>query len=502
MATFHSLPPELLLPILTPLPESSLVLCASVNRNWNAFATPLLYRRVAVYSWHCNAKTRAASLMRTLAERSEVARWVKHIDVRDFYRDFEFHLAQEEDRDAVFEHCEQGLANCVNLESCIWPRHRTLTTQMLVVLASLPRLQRLEINAHSGTYEPADLIRVRQIRALGLTMPDKAAVDVLLRWFMAICVERVEEEQETEIGLRELKIICQSTNYVGCKQLTTLAPYLTQLESFHLLGCPKADHIGVDTVIRGCSSRLEDLSLESISPNFDLKELATGLALPRLKSLTLTLPAPPSPHLKFLDAILELTADSPLVALTLSLPATLSPLSTSLVLYSPTAAAQNTAPKAPSYPEFSSSFARSLATKHAQTLRKVAIARLPTPLGAVEILATYCPKLEVLIVPVHEFDWPRLGEAISAASLPFLRTLHLSYPTSPRIRAFTKHELMPLSGLRELAETCSCTLEQIGQLSKVYEVVRRWDRETDTTPVVLERWTGPIFPEAFQVIRA
>ncbi|EJU01257.1 hypothetical protein DACRYDRAFT_116467 [Dacryopinax primogenitus] len=482
MAAFHSLPSELLLPILTPLPESSLVRCASVNRNWNAFATPLLYRRVAVYRWQRYAKTRAVSLMQTLAQRTEVARWVKRIDVLDFYDGFENELRQEEEQDAVFQCCAQGLANCVNLESCTWQVHNALTSQILIALASLPRLQRLEINAHPGTYEPADLIRVRQIRALRLTMPDKAAIDVLLRWLTAMCVEGTDEERGTEIGLHELKIICQSTNYyIGSKQLTKLAPYLTQLKSLHLRDCPNADHIGVYTILRGCSFRMEDLCLERISPDFDLKELATGLKLPRLKSLTLTLPAPPSPPQVFFDAILELTAESPLTALSLSLSA-----NHSLYAYGP----------APSDCEFSASFVRSLARRHAQTLREIVIIRLPTPLEAVEVLAAYCPKLEVLIIPGEEFDWPRLGEAISAKSLPFLRKLHMSFPIDPLIRLITTHELIPLSRLRDLAETCSSTLKHIGEFHEVYEVVRRWDRETDTTSVVLEQRT--VIPEGYR----
>ncbi|EJU01263.1 hypothetical protein DACRYDRAFT_116468 [Dacryopinax primogenitus] len=427
MATFHSLPPELLLPILTPLPESSLVLCASVNRNWNAFATPLLYRRVAVYSWHCNAKTRAASLMRTLAERSEVARWVKHIDVRDFYRDFEFPLGQGEDRDTVFEHCERGLANCVNLESCIWPRYGTLTTQMLVALASLPRLQRLDINAYSGSYEPADLIRVRQIRALELAMPSKAVVAVLRRWLSAICVDGTDEERGTEIGLRELKIICHS---------------------FHLCDCPNADHIVVYTILRGCSLRLEDLGLESMSPDFDLKELATGLKLPRLKSLTLMLPAPRSPPQVFLDAILKLTAESSLTSFAVSLD----------IRFSLAPPARNC--------KFGPLFVRSLATQHAQTLKEVLISWISTPLEAVEALAALCPKPEVLVVLGLEFDRLRLREAISATSLPFLRTLHLG----DMDYSFALRQPDPLSGLTELAKTCSSTLRQVGQVAKVYEL--------------------------------
>ncbi|KZO94616.1 hypothetical protein CALVIDRAFT_538738 [Calocera viscosa TUFC12733] len=498
--TFNDLPPELLVPILSPLPESSIVRCARVSREWNAFATPVLYRRVAVYSWNKNAKTRAAALMRTLAQRPDIARWVKHIDVRDFYRDFEFLTGQEEEREEVYEHCDRGLANCLNLESCVWPRHGTLTTSMILALSRLPRLERLELNAKSGTYEPADLVRIRQIRALGLTMPDKPAVDVLQRWFQAISDAGREDGEEG--GLRDLRVICQSTNYIGDSMLARLAPYLTRLETFHLLGCPKADHVGVAAVLKVCSSTIRHLSLENVSLNFDLAELAMGIELPRLESLTLTLPTPPTPHEPFLKGLLQLTAASPLAALTLSLPATVAPPSTSLVLYNPSVAQQNTAPQPREYPHFTTEFARKLAQQHASTFRKLAITRLPTPLEAVETICAYCRKIETLIIPVHQFDWPRLAAAISASSLPYLRTLHMSYPTSPRIRPFIRHELVAVTVLTELAASCSLTLEQIGQINKVYEVVRKWDKGTDTTSVVLDRWLGPQFPEAFQVVRA
>ena len=59
MAHFLDLPPELL-PIILGFvlnPQHIFTLCL-INKSFNLFATPLLYRRVFIFAWYKDAKTK------------------------------------------------------------------------------------------------------------------------------------------------------------------------------------------------------------------------------------------------------------------------------------------------------------------------------------------------------------------------------------------------------------------------------------------------------------
>lgn len=92
-----------------------------------------------------------------------------------------------------------GLKNCVNLRSVTWTREGSLTSAIMSVLASLPALDRLEINGHdSGNYDPNILTQFTHLTQLSVIMPSAAIVGQLHPWFQ---LQRVQ--------LTHLTFICK-----------------------------------------------------------------------------------------------------------------------------------------------------------------------------------------------------------------------------------------------------------------------------------------------------
>ncbi|TCD67169.1 hypothetical protein EIP91_000395, partial [Steccherinum ochraceum] len=225
MTTFLDLPLELLPLILQHfLRPSHLALAALVNKDFHSFAIPHLYRKVYIYAWHTNVKTRFVKLFETLASCPHLARFVEEMTIRDFPRAL---LLSE--RRAVLHTCLAGIRNCLSLRACTWTRDGSLSDDILHALCALPRFASLEINGNNvWQYSPGTLVRFERLERLCVVMPGAPVVEVLPAWL-----------QRTGKTLRRLTLLCQSSPRINDGLLGEVAFYLKNLDHLHLLGCAK-----------------------------------------------------------------------------------------------------------------------------------------------------------------------------------------------------------------------------------------------------------------------
>ena len=125
-----------------------------------------------------------------------IERMLVSLAIRDFPK-----ALQSDDYDIMLEVCLGGIMNCVNLRSCTWTRHGSLTSSILETLVGCTRIESLEINGeHSGYYDPRILPQFSRLRKLSLIMPSAAVTGMLLPWL-----------QNTSETLRYLSIICKAS---------------------------------------------------------------------------------------------------------------------------------------------------------------------------------------------------------------------------------------------------------------------------------------------------
>ena len=201
--------PEILFFLEKP---SHLASACLVNKTFHKFAVRQLYDRIAIHSWHKDAKKRAIALFTTLACSPQLARLVHNLEIRDFPRDPHHHP------------CVLGaLQLCTSLRSCIWTRDGTLTSDILQTLSSCPELRELEINGHSsdGYYDHSTLLRFRNLSKFSIIMPSASVVSQLhdclalnahsLRSLTLIC--RVEPF--SLLSFQILKLMSEAGDTVG-----------------------------------------------------------------------------------------------------------------------------------------------------------------------------------------------------------------------------------------------------------------------------------------------
>lgn len=229
---------------------SELAVLARVDRAWCSIAREKLYRRLWVRPWEPGADAKFKSLFTTLSAQPHVASLVRSLDVRYFP------LATG--AFAWKETSARALGNLTGLETLTWTRKTTLTTRMLEALATLPALQRLEINGFSKGvwgYDASLLKDIKSLKDIKLLMPDRELVAALLD-----LLRHRAQEQGTRI--EALDIISRDAKYIDDRLLIEMAPLLTGLKSFRLLGCSHVGPKGYFAVIRSCAETLEDLALE------------------------------------------------------------------------------------------------------------------------------------------------------------------------------------------------------------------------------------------------
>lgn len=227
MLSFLDLPIDILPLVLSfLLKPAHLALACSVSKSFHESATPILYRRIAIYAWHKHAKSKVAfgllalsmirskrylgcpSFRNTLdvpsprsscpSPGSVTILFNAHhpcsrrvIEMRDFPKAL---LTGGID---LPEMVVNGLKNCVNLQACTWTRDGSLNSDILEALQR--SLHELEINGNSeGNYEPRILQRFSDLRKVSLIMPSGSVVAALNPWVVSL-----------GSNLRSLTLICK-----------------------------------------------------------------------------------------------------------------------------------------------------------------------------------------------------------------------------------------------------------------------------------------------------
>ena len=109
------------------------------------------------------------------------------------------------DRAELLKECSRGLTSCVNLRTCTWTRHGSLSSDILMALQQLPHLTDLEVNGKSHIfYSPENLTKFTHLRKISLIMPSGSFIDVLPTWI-----------QSVGHTLEHLTLICQACVYLS-----------------------------------------------------------------------------------------------------------------------------------------------------------------------------------------------------------------------------------------------------------------------------------------------
>ncbi|KAI6123361.1 hypothetical protein EV401DRAFT_1857935 [Pisolithus croceorrhizus] len=479
MAQLMNTPLELLIVIFNFVlkPHHLAALCL-VNRAFNRFATPLLYRQIYIFPWHKDSKSKVFSLFSTLDECPHLAAYVQTLEIRDFPKGL-----STEDHSYLSGRCIRAIQQCTNLRSCTWTKDGSIHSELLESLLNCQQLRELEINGNSAGYDPLILTQFQNLRKISLIMPSVRVLSVLPMWIKA-----------SGATLRNLRIICKAwnnTRYLQqtlnkCVQASThvtdgllesLSPNLAELECLHIFGCPKVTHKGIGALVSANRSGLFAINLEHLSLSFDMGVFRIlchrTQAFRRLRTITLTVPA----HTSMSDwarDVHDLLGSAPLEA---------------FELYSTNVLSDT---------QMAGDFWQKMVTSHGFRLKRISVHRIRVNLATLHIICSQCPRLEQLFVETERRD---LERAVSSFSLARnLRSLHINFPLArseaPTPPAATMHTALSISS------RCSPTLTHIGfntQVWQVMRVVRAYENgEEHTEPTLVPR-ENPEIPEQFLV---
>ncbi|KAI6122130.1 hypothetical protein EV401DRAFT_2056560 [Pisolithus croceorrhizus] len=256
-----------------------------VNRAFNRFATPLLYRHIYIFPWHKDSKSKVFSLFRTLVECPHLAGVRPDAEIRDFPKGL-----STEDHSSLSGRCVRAIRQCTNLKSCTWTKDGSLHSELLESLLDCQQLGSW-INGNS-----ADL------RKISLIMP---SVQIICKAW-----------NNTSYLQQTLNKCVQASTHVTDGLLESLSPNLAELECLHILD-PKVTHKGIGALVSANRSGLFAINLEHLSLSFDMSVFRTlchrTQAFRRLRTITLTVPA----HTSMLDwarDVYDLVSSAPLEA--------------------------------------------------------------------------------------------------------------------------------------------------------------------------------------------
>ncbi|KAI6041458.1 hypothetical protein EDC04DRAFT_2867106 [Pisolithus marmoratus] len=462
MAELLDIPLELLVVIFAFVlkPHHLAALCL-VNKAFNQFATPFLYRHIYIFPWHKDSKSKVLSLFRTLAECPCLATHVQALEIRDFPKglsaDHHSHLSGL---------CVRAIRQCTNLRSCTWTKDGSLHSELLGSLCSCQQLQELEINGNSGGYDPLILTQFPNLKKISLIMPSLHVLNVLPMWIKA-----------SGTTLRSLRIICKASTHVTDRFLESLSPDLTELEHLTIFGCPKVTHRGVGALVSANRNGLLAISMEHLSQSFDMNVFRAlchhAQALRRLRSITLTVPAH-TPVLDWIRDVYHLLSSAPLEVFQLYSVDTLDDM------------------------PIAGDFWHRIVTGHGSRLKCISFHRIRVDLATLHIICSQCPRLEQLFMVTEQRDLEAAASSFSLARN--LRTLHINFPLSasevPMLTATTIQTALSISS------RCSPTLMYIGFNTQVWQVRRvvhigeNGEKYTEPTLVLHE---NPEIPEQFLV---
>ncbi|TRM67073.1 hypothetical protein BD626DRAFT_484681 [Schizophyllum amplum] len=462
MPDFVDIPVELYEEILAHLIKASHLASASlVNKTFYSFATPLLYEQIYIYHWHGQSKVRVIKLFGTLSRCPHLAKYVKKLVLTGPPK---IVAADSEDLFTL------GLRNCKDLRACTWTRDGALTSGVLEALQYCSLLSELEINGRSEYNYRPDLLRgFRRLRHITLIMPDAGVVNQLQSWM-----------SYTGDNLRRLTLICKASPLINDSMLDLLAPHLTQLEHFSLVGCPKVTHKGMWDVISKNMHGIRSLGLEGLSTRFDMDAFASLCSahqtLAHLSSITLTV----NQHIpieRFTSDTLSLLANCPLERVHI--------YSTGVVFES----------------SATDEFCLSLIATHGAQLRRFAVYKMILSMRAIDATCELCPQLEQLFVVVEKGSLMSLASSLAKA--PQLRSVHVNFPQEANTPI--ESEFIEAGEALQVVAQCGPALRQFGCNTKVWQVERRIEKKADGSDAT-RTYLGPYekleVPEQFLVVRA
>ncbi|KAH6912627.1 hypothetical protein BKA70DRAFT_1097619 [Coprinopsis sp. MPI-PUGE-AT-0042] len=487
--SFLDLPIEILPLILSSLvkPQHLVHVCL-VSQTFSAHATPQLYNRISIYSWHKQGKVKVLKLFRTLSECSHLAHHVRRLEIRDFPRT----AAAFEDH--VMNQVMKGLQNCVNLRTCTWTRDGTLSTETLAILASLPNLQEMELNGHSqGHYNPTLLSRFRGLTKLSLIMPSSEVIEQLVRMLKI-----------SGASLRQLTIICKASPVLKDATLGSMAPSLVNLEQLFLTGCTRVTNMGVVAVLDANQVGLIGLGLEGLSPRFNMRAFADHCnlkqSLPKLRSITLTVSQAISEPEAWARAALDLLSASPLEKFQMYAIAATSEVyrrgeSVSLQAIIP-------------------QFLKDLLSQHGERLRRFSVHRIPLVIPSILDICLRCPTLQELFIAMEPRWMGALPDALVHAKN--LRTFHVNYSLENQLQDASDRDtesdeeqdssrtVLSPDQTSAFVQRCGSSLVQFGCNTSVWQVGRKIITQNDGSKeaeVCLLPYESLDIPEQFLVIR-
>ncbi|KAF5326254.1 hypothetical protein D9611_000472 [Ephemerocybe angulata] len=532
MVEFLELPIDILPVILRFVVKSShLAAGALVDKTWNEFATPRLYERVSIFSWHKDAKTKVLLLFKTLSTCPHLAKHVRRLEVRDFPKAI-LHLPTSSDETSIPDLVLEGIKNCKGLHSCVWTRDGSLSSEILEALSWIASLRQLELNGRSqGQYDPRLLAHFRGLQKVSIIMPSSGVVSQL------------QSMMKVSGGnLRSVTIICKSSPVLTDATLEEMAPNLPNLEQFFITGCPKVTERGVSAIVSSTQAGLRELGLEGVSPKFDMRAFAQHCthtnALQFLCSIILT--TPPSLNTTFHSTAAvgdEPANDSRLeaewIAWTQSVNHLLSasPHFERFQLYATsTSSATTELVRGLWLNHVLSAFWAELVRLHGATIKRFSVLRMAIGEDGVRAICLGCPGLEELFIVSDKRSLDALPNVFRLATN--LRTIHVNFPlrssTSTHVSRnddsedsgsdseehSPEHEdlldpsrplpfLLPAEALA-LVKRCGPSVTQFGCNTKVWRVGRKVSRALDGTveaEVVLLPYESPDIPEPFLVVR-
>lgn len=456
------IPLELLIVIFDfVLNPSHLAAFCLVNRAFNQFATPVLYRHIYIFPWYKYSKLKVFSLFRTLVESPHLAAYIQTLEIRDFPKEI-FTV----NHSYLLGCCARAIRQCTNLRSCTWTKDGSISSELLESLLNCQQLRELEINGNSAEYDPLILTQFQSLRKISLIMPSVHVLNVLPLWIKA-----------SGPTLRNLRIICRASTHVTDGLLESLSPDLVELEHLSIIGCPKVTHKGIGALVSTNRSGLFAMDLKHLSLSFDMSAFRTlcnrTQAFRRLHTVTLTVPADTS-MFDWTRDVYDLLSSAPLEVFQLSSICALSDR------------------------QMASDFWQKMVTSHGSRLKHISFHRIQANLATLHIICSQCPRLEQLFVVAERRDLETLASSFSLARN--LRTLHINYPLARNEAPMSPATAMQTALLISLH--CSPTLTSIGLNTQMWQVRRvvRIDEngEEHVEPILLPR-ENPEIPEQFLV---
>lgn len=316
-----SLPVDLLPSLLEPLAfrRADLRNLCLVNQQWNAVATPLLYRWIRMFG---RDLVNTPALFEQLAQSPRLCLLVRKLEIRVFPLSM---ILKE--RWAMEEQAVKVLRQARNVRELIWTRKGAMSDELRLLLPAttavadslprsileaitdLPNLDSFEFNASAGiAWTPTLLLKLPRLRSLSVILPDRTVASLL----PSILANQQKLAEGDGLGLEELTILCRESPVVNDKIMLECATALAHgsLTNLALAGCAKLTNAHLLRLLPSLP-KLRHLALEAtgISPSF------YTLAAPHLSSLLslkITHPGPRHPLLaEFLPSVAHLLRHTP-----------------------------------------------------------------------------------------------------------------------------------------------------------------------------------------------